>query len=61
MITISALKIDGKDIRELILDRMHSLVDFLFEKREDDTKSMAAICKIDHLLLFQRGLDKVFF
>lgn len=60
LLFISALTLgNGEHARQKILNTMHGLIDFALKNREDDTKSLAAICKIYQLLLFHRGLDKV--
>uniref|UniRef100_A0A914WJL6 Proteasome activator Blm10 mid region domain-containing protein n=1 Tax=Plectus sambesii TaxID=2011161 RepID=A0A914WJL6_9BILA len=58
--TVRNLTLGNKEhARQKILNVLRGLVDFSLNNREDDTKSMAAICKVYQLLLFHRGLDKL--
>ncbi|VDK54687.1 unnamed protein product [Gongylonema pulchrum] len=58
---VKAITHKGKNLRDFVLERLKSVAEFLLQHRENDTKSLCAVCKILHILLFQRGIDRVRF
>lgn len=49
----------GTNVRDFVLKRVKSVAEYLVQNRENDTKSLSAVCKILHILVFQRGIDRV--
>uniref|UniRef100_A0AAF5Q504 Proteasome activator Blm10 mid region domain-containing protein n=6 Tax=Wuchereria bancrofti TaxID=6293 RepID=A0AAF5Q504_WUCBA len=51
----------GTNVRDFVLKRVKSVAEYLVLNRENDTKSLSAVCKILHILVFQRGIDRTKF
>ncbi|MCP9257044.1 Stardust, isoform G [Dirofilaria immitis] len=49
----------GTNVRDFVLKRVKNVAEYLVQNRENDTKSLSAVCKILHILVFQRGIDRV--
>lgn len=49
----------GRNVRDFVLKRVKNIAEYLIQNRENDTKSLSAVCKILHILVFQHGIDRV--
>ncbi|VDK58727.1 unnamed protein product [Cylicostephanus goldi] len=53
------LTLDGKNVRDIVLDNMKTLLDYLFEHCEDDVKSIQQVVVLLNTLASCRGLNSV--
>lgn len=58
-VDFSELSYKGANLRDFVLNRAKFIAEYLVQNRENDTKSLSAVCKILHILIFQRGIDRV--